>query len=60
MILNAVQVLELVERGNADFGSFGFQAEENGYSAPDEEVGEDEIPFKDAPNAAQVDEGADF
>lgn len=60
LILNAVQVLELVERGKAGFGSFGFQAEENGYSAPDEEVGEDEIPFKDAPNAAQVDEGADF
>ena len=60
LILNAVQVIELVERGKADFGSYGFEAEENGYSAPDEsEVGEDEIPFKDAP-AAPVDEGADF
>lgn len=60
LILNAVQVIELVERGKADFGSYGFEAEENGYSAPDEsEVGEDEIPFKDTP-AAPVDEGADF
>lgn len=60
LILNAVQVIELVERGKADFSSYGFEVEENGYSAPDEsEVGEDEIPFKDAP-AAPVDEGADF
>lgn len=54
LYLNAVQVIELVKRGERDAGSYGFGAEEGGYV--NDEVGEDEIPF--APE--NVDEGADF
>ena len=57
MYLNAVQVLELVERSDERSAeSFGFGAESGGYVAPEgnEAIGEDEIPFVDAA------EGADF
>lgn len=53
LYLNAVQVLELVERGDA--ASFGFGAEEGGYVAPAvPNEDEDEIPFLNNT------EGADF
>lgn len=55
LVLNAVQVLNLVERGASDFGSFGFEAEE-GYSAPDTDTTDADVPF--LPTA--TDEGADF
>ena len=56
LYLNAVQVLELVERGERDASSFGFGAEEGGYVAPAvDTVDEDEIPF----DGGGV-EGADF
>ena len=56
LYLNAVQVLELVERGERDASSFGFDAEEGGYVAPAvDTVDEDEIPF----DGGGV-EGADF
>lgn len=55
LYLNAVQVLELVERGDADAASFGFGAEEGGYVAPAvPNEDEDEIPFLNNT------EGADF
>lgn len=56
LYLNAVQVLELVERGERDSNSFGFGAEEGGYVAPavPNEGDEDEIPFLSNM------EGADF
>lgn len=56
LYLNAVQVLELVERGERDANSFGFGSEEGGYVAPavPNEVDEDEIPFLSNM------EGADF
>lgn len=55
LYLNAVQVLELVERGDADAASFSFGAEEGGYVAPAvPNEDEDEIPFLNNT------EGADF
>lgn len=55
LYLNAVQVLELVERGDGDAASFGFGAEEGGYVAPAvPNEDEDEIPFLNNT------EGADF
>ena len=55
LYLNAVQVLELVERGDGDAASFGFGAEEGGYVAPAvPNEDEDEIPF------INNTEGADF
>lgn len=55
LYLNAVQVLELVERGDGDAASFGFGAEEGGYVAPAvPNEDEDEIPFINST------EGADF
>ena len=55
LYLNAVQVLELVERGDGDAASFGFGAEEGGYVAPAvPNEDEDEIPF------INTTEGADF
>lgn len=54
LYLNAVQVLELVERGDGDAASFGFGAEEGGYVAPAVPNDEDEIPFLNNM------EGADF
>lgn len=55
LYLNAVQVLELVEKGERDAGSYGFGAEEGGYVAPDEVVDEEKLPFDDDDL-----EGADF
>lgn len=56
LYLNAVQVLELVERGERDATSYGFGAEEGGYVAPAvDTVDEDEIPFDN-----EGVEGADF
>lgn len=55
LYLNAVQVLELVERGDGDAASFGFGAEEGGYVAPAvPNEDEDEISF------INNTEGADF
>lgn len=56
LYLNAVQVLELVERGERDANSFGFGSEEGGYVAPavPNEGDEDKIPFLSNM------EGADF
>lgn len=57
LYLNAVQVLEMVERSDERSAeSFGFGAESGGYVAPEgnEAIGEDDIPFVDAA------EGADF
>ena len=55
LYLNAVQVLELVERGDGDAASFGFGAEEGGYVAPAvPNEDEDEVPF------INTTEGADF
>lgn len=57
LYLNAVQVLELVERSDERSAeSFGFGAEEGGYMAPggSTESEDMEVPFMDAP------EGADF
>lgn len=54
LYLNAVQVIELVKRGERDAGSYGFGAEEGGYVS--DEVDAEAAPFMDEP----VDEGADF
>lgn len=56
LYLNAVQVLELVEKGERDAGSYGFGAEEGGYVAPEVDNEEEEgVPFDDDHT-----EGADF
>lgn len=56
LILNAVQVIDLVERGGGNgFNSFGFEDEENGYSV---ESTDEDMPFVD--NTDAVEDGADF
>lgn len=58
LILNAVQVIELVERGSSgNFSSFGFENEESGYSVPAHDEQDEGIPFI---GSDSVEEGADF